>query len=249
MLGCIVQARMSSSRLPGKVMLPLKKNKPVIYYVLKQLQYSKFIKKIVVATSLNSEDDVIENYLEEIGIECFRGSLNDLIDRHYKCAKKFNFSTIIRIPCDKPFIDPQIVDDVIELFNSVQNDYSSNFQFPLRFNIGTEVEIFSFRALEKAWKNSVKPSEREHIFPYFHNHKNEFKMLYSPNLEKFSTYRFTIDKAEDYRLLKLLADKINKFPILISDIVNLLEEEPELKKINKNMDFNEGQLKSIKDFF
>lgn len=238
---------MSSSRLPGKVMLPLKAKKPIIYYVLKQLHYSKFIKKIVVATSLNSEDDIIENYLEEIGIECFRGSLNDLIDRHYQCAKKFNFSAIIRIPSDKPFIDPQIVDDVIELFNSVHNDYSSNFPFPLRFNIGTEVEIFSFRALEKAWKNSVKPSEREHIFPYFHNHKNEFKMSYSPNLEKFSNYRFVVDRDKDYKLVKLLADKINKFPILISDIVNLLEEEPELKKINEHIDFNEGQLKSIND--
>ena len=247
MLGCIIQARMSSSRLPGKVMLPLKNKKPILFHVIKQLQYSKLIKKIVVATSLNSEDDIIEDYLDEIGINCFRGSLDDLIDRHYQCAKKFNFSAIMRMPSDKPFFDPQIVDEVIELFNSVPNDYTSNFPVPLKFNIGTEVEIFSFEALEKAWKNSVKPSEREHIFPYFHNHKNEFKILYSPNLEKFSNYRFVVDRDNDYKLVKLLAEKINKSPILISDIVNLLEKEPELKKINEHIDFNEGQSKSIKE--
>lgn len=247
MLGCIVQARMSSSRLPGKVMLPLKDKKPILFHVIKQLQYSKLIKKIVVATSKNSEDDVIETYLKEIGIECFRGSLNDLIDRHYQCAKKFNFSNIIRIPSDKPFIDPTIVDDTIKLFNSVPNDYSSNFPFPLKFNIGVEVEIFSFEALKKAWKYSMKSSEREHIFPYFHNHKDEFKILYSSNLEKFSKYRFTVDRIEDYDLIKLLVNKINKSPILISDIISLLEKNPELKKINENIKFDEGQLKSLKE--
>ena len=247
MLGCIIQARMSSSRLPGKVMLPLKDKKPILFHVIKQLQYSKFIKKIVVATSTNNEDNVIEEYCKEIGIDCFRGSLNDLIDRHYQCAKKFNFSAIMRMPSDKPFLDPQIGDEVIELFNSIPNDYTSNFPFPLKFNIGTEVEIFSFQALEKAWKNSVKPSEREHIFPYFHNHKNEFKMLYSPNLEKFPNYRFVVDRDRDYELVKLIINKINKSPILISDIVTLLEKEPELRKINENIDFNEGQSKSIKE--
>ena len=225
-------------------MLPLNK-KPLIHNVIKQLQHSQLIEKIVVATSINPEDDDIENYLKQINIDCFRGSLDDLIDRHYECAKKFNFSAIIRIPCDKPFIDPQIVDDIISLFSSTTYDYVSNFPFPLKFNIGTEVEIFSFTALENAWKNSSDPLEREHIFPYFHNNRNKFKMLYSPSLEKFASYRFTVDRIEDYELVKLLSQKINKSPVLFSDILKIFKQHPEFKKINENINFNEGQLRSI----
>ena len=244
LIGCIIQARMASSRLPGKVMLPLN-NYPLIYNVIQQLKHSKLTEKIVVATSTNHEDDVIENYLKTIDIDCFRGSLDDLIDRHYQCAKKFDFHAIIRIPCDKPLIDPNIVDEIISLFLSTDNDYTSNFPFPLKFNIGTEVEIFTFNALAKAWKTSSNPLEREHIFPYFHNHKNEFKMLYSPYLEKFSSYRFTIDRTEDYELVKILLNKINKFPILLSDIVEILDQTPELKKLNENIHFDEGQIRSF----
>ena len=107
---------MSSSRLPKKVMLPLNE-KPLIHNVIKQLQYSRLIEKIVVATSTNPEDDVIENYLNEINVECFRGSMDDLVDRHYQCAKKFKFSSIVRIPCDKPFIDPHMIMFQISLFH------------------------------------------------------------------------------------------------------------------------------------
>lgn len=235
---------MSSSRLAGKVMLPLNE-KPLIHNVITQLQHSQLIEKIVVATSTNPEDDVIENYLKKINIDCFRGSLDDLIDRHYECAKKFNFSAIVRIPCDKPFIDPQIVDETISLFSSAVYDYVSNFPFPLKFNIGTEVEIFSFIALENAWKNSSDPIEREHIFPYFHNHKNDFKMLYYPYLEKFTSYRFTVDRIEDYELVTLLSQKINKSPVLFSDILEIFEQQPKLKKINEHINFNEGQLRSL----
>jgi len=235
---------MSSSRLPKKIMLPLNE-KPLIHNVIKQLQHSRLIEKIVVATSTNPEDDVIENYLNEINVDCFRGNMDDLVDRHYECAKKFKFSAIVRIPSDKPFIDPQIVDDIISLFSLDTYDYVSNFPFPLKFNIGIEVEIFSFTALEKAWKNSSDHLEREHIFPYFHNNRNEFKMLYSPSLEKYSSYRLTVDRIEDYKLVTLLSKKINKSPVLFSEILKIFKQQPKLKKINKNINFNEGQLRSI----
>ena len=220
-------------------------SKPVLYHVTNQLSHSKLLKKIVIATSTNTDDDIVENYTKKLGISCFRGKLDDVLDRHYQCAKKFSFDTIVRIPSDKPLIDPYIVDEVIAQFTSNQYDYVSNFPFPLKFNIGIEVEIFSFTALEKAWKNSSDHLEREHIFPYFHNNRNEFKMLYSPSLEKYSSYRLTVDRIEDYKLVTLLSKKINKSPVLFSEILKIFKQQPKLKKINKNINFNEGQLRSI----
>jgi spore coat polysaccharide biosynthesis protein SpsF len=247
LLGCIVQARMSSSRLPGKVLKNIENNVTVLKSVLNQLKFSQHIEKIVVATSTNHEDDEIEDFVKSFDIDLFRGSLNDLLDRHYQCSKEFDFSSIVRIPSDKPLIDPQIVDQVIQQFNLNHYDYASNFPFPLRFNIGSEVELFSFEALELAWKESKKPSEREHIFNYFHNNLNKFRILYVPNLENFSEFRFTVDRIEDLNLVRSIVSKIDKRPILIKDIIDLFEQEPTLKEFNKHIIFNEGQLKSLND--
>ena len=171
MIGCIIQSRMSSRRLPGKIMKVVD-GKPILYHVINQISSSKILKKIVIATSTNTDDDIIENHAKKLGISCFRGELNDVLDRHYQCAKKFSFDVIVRIPSDKPLIDPNVIDEVITEFTSNQCDYASNFVYPLQYNIGTEVEVFSFKALEKVWNSAKKPSEREHIFPFFHNHKN-----------------------------------------------------------------------------
>tara|TARA_B110001454_G_scaffold141509_1_gene131403 strand:+ start:578 stop:1336 length:759 start_codon:yes stop_codon:yes gene_type:complete len=244
-IGCIVQARMSSSRLPGKVLKNIENNVTVLQSVLNQLKFSQYIEKIVVATSTNQEDDEIEDHVKSSDIDIFRGSLDDLLDRHYHCSKEFGFSTIVRIPSDKPLIDPQIVDQLIQYFDPTLYDYASNFPFPLRFNIGTEVEIFSFNSLELAWKKSKKLSEREHIFNYFHNNSNEFRILYIPNLEKYSEFRFTVDRIEDLNLVQSIISKIDKRPILIQDIVDLFKREPFLKELNKDIIFNEGQLKSL----
>src|SRR5690348_3787154 len=111
--GCIVQARMGSSRLPGKVMMPIDGKNPVLYYVISQLRYSKLIGKLIVATTTLKNDDVIAEYVDHIGVDCYRGSVNDVLDRYYQCAKKFSLSTIVRITSDDPLIDPIIVDQTI----------------------------------------------------------------------------------------------------------------------------------------
>ena len=122
MIGCIIQARMNSSRLPGKVMMKIDGEHPLLYFVIKQLQSAKLSSKIIIATSTNPIDDIIANYAKKLKIDFFRGEENDVLDRYYQCANKFSLSTIVRIPSDKPLIDPNIVDHVIEIFQ--KNSFS-----------------------------------------------------------------------------------------------------------------------------
>ena len=124
MIGCIIQARMGSSRLPGKVMMELNNSKSLLYYVIKQHQFCNEIDKIVVATTDQKNDDIIENYVNKLGIECYRGDSINVLDRFYQCAKKYSFPTIVRITADNPFNDPTIVDSVIKKFKS--NNFTKN---------------------------------------------------------------------------------------------------------------------------
>ena len=234
---------MSSRRLPGKIM-KIVDSKPILYHVTNQLSHSKLLKKIVIATSTNTDDDMVENYTKKLGISCFRGKLDDVLDRHYQCAKKFSFDTIVRIPSDKPLIDPYIVDEVIAQFTSNQYDYVSNFVYQLQYNVGTEVEVFSFKALENAWKNAKKPSEREHMITFFHNHKDEFKINFVPNLNDITHLRYTLDRKEDLKLIQEIFSRIKKRPILKNDILKLFFKNPEIFNINKHLDANEGQIYS-----
>ncbi len=141
MIGCIIQARMGSTRLPGKVLKNLDSDKTVLDYVIQQLRNSKLIDKLVIATTDLEEDEVITKHAKVIGIEYFRGSSLNVLDRFYNCAKNFSFSTIVRITADCPLIDPQIVDLVIEKFKEQSYDYGTNC-FPRTFPYGTEVEVF-----------------------------------------------------------------------------------------------------------
>ena len=130
MIGCIVQTRMRSFRLFGKVMMMIDEKNSVLSYVLNQLSNCKLLDKIVVATTDLPEDNVIVDAAKKMGYDFFRGSVYDVLDRHYQCAKKFSFSTIVRIPSDKPLIDPEVVDNIIEKYHSASYDYVLNFMTP-----------------------------------------------------------------------------------------------------------------------
>ena len=247
MIGCIVQARMGSTRLPGKVLKNVEENKTVLDFVIRQLEESKLIDKIVVATTDLEEDNKIMDYSKEIGIEYFRGDPKNVLKRHYECAKKFSMSTIVRIPSDKPLIDPTIVDQNIKFFNENSYDYVTNFLSKSTFPSGTEVEVFSYNALEIAYKNAMLPSEKEHVTPYFSNHENKFKIKHIENSENLSNLRYAVDRPEDLELVKIIISKIKKRPILVKDIVELFNSEPELIKLNQNVNKNEGDEKSLKE--
>ena len=246
-VGCIIQARMGSTRLPGKVMLNVEDQKPVLYFVIKQLQECKLIDKIIVATTTNEEDNQIANYSKNMGIDFFRGSSENVLDRHYQCAKEYSVSTIVRIPSDKPLIDPEIVDYLVTIFKKKSYDYVTNFLPNPTFPSGTEVEVFSMNGLERVWKKAKLPSEREHVTSYFSNHEDEFKITHIENSENLSHLRWAVDRIEDLDLVRLIVSKIKKRPILMKDVVELFNKEPELSKINKNVSRNEGDIKSLKE--
>lgn len=244
MIGCIIQARMGSLRLPGKVMLELQRTKPILYYVIKQHEYCNLIDKIVVATTNLESDDIIEKYVNSLGVECYRGNATNVLDRYYKCAKAYSFSTIVRITADNPFNDPNVVEKIIEKFRSNNYDYITNSK-PRTFPQGISVEIFSFKALEIAWKNAKLPSEKEHVTPYISNRPQNFKIFNFSYGKDISHLRWTVDREDDYRLLKEIAASFEKLPITMTDILKLLEKKPELIDINSKHDADEGYKKSL----
>jgi len=234
MIGCIIQARMNSTRLPGKVLMNIDGKFPALFYTVEQLKNSKLLEKIVIATSSNQEDNNIEKFCRKYNIKCFRGSLENVLDRYYQCAKEFGITTIVRIPADKPLIDPEIVDEVIQKFKENSFDCVTNFQ-PSTIPSGTEVEIFSFSALETAWKNASSAFDKEHVTPYIYKNKEQFKIFNVVNKEDLSNFRWALDYKEDLELIRKIVMKIEKRPILTRDIINLLNKEKELIKINQNV--------------
>ena len=244
-VGCIIQARMGSSRLPGKVLEKIYEDKTVLDCLIEQLSHSKLITNIVVATSEKELDDPIEKLVQKKGINCFRGSELDVLDRYYQCAKIYSIPIILRIPADKPLIDPYFVDKIIEEFLKNDFDYISTFN-PPSFPRGSEVEIFTFDSLENAWNNASLPSEREHVTPYLYT-SEKFRISNYSNKEDVSHMRYAIDRYEDLILVKKIFQKIKKNPILMKDILQLLKDEPSLLEINKNVDHDEGYRKSLNE--
>jgi len=241
---------MGSTRLPGKVLKIVDGKNPSLYFTISQLKQCKNIDKIIVATTTLKEDDIIENFAKNLGIDVFRGSVEDVLDRYFQCANYFKINTIIRITGDCPLIDPLIVDRGIEIFQSENYDYVTN-TFPRTFPDGNETEIFSFNILKKAWENAILPSEREHVTPYFRNQKQNFKIKNFENTIDNSHLRWTVDFPEDLQLVKTLISKIDSRPIHFEDILHLIKSEPELIEINNDHEPNEGLKRSLekdKDF-
>ena len=244
MIGCIIQARVGSTRLPRKILKKVDNNFTVLDYVIKQLQSSKKIEKIIVATTVLEEDDGICDYLSSKKIEFFRGSSKDVLDRFFQCTKKFSLDIIIRITSDNPLIDPDIVDLVIEEYQDKKCDFATN-TIMRTFPYGTEVEVFSFETLKKAWKNAKKPSEREHVTPFIRNPENKFILSNIEHQEDISHLRYTIDRMDDLKLVKEIVKNILTRPILLQDVIKLHKNKPEIFEINKNIK-HDGYFLSLK---
>jgi spore coat polysaccharide biosynthesis protein SpsF len=234
----IVQTRCSSTRLPNKVLLPIL-GKPLFIRQLERIANALFSSKIIVATSQEQSDDIIEKISIEHGFEIFRGNLTDLLDRHYQAAKIYQADAVVKIPSDCPLIDPKIIDKIISFFieNSDKYDYVSNLH-PATYPDGNDVEIMHFSALEKAWFEAKKDFEREHTTPFIWENPNKFKIgnvKWETGLDFSMSHRFTIDYPEDYDFIRTIYEKLfpNNPYFSLEDILNLLENEPELKKINE----------------
>ncbi len=233
----VVQARMGSSRFPGKVMLPLA-GKPLLLHMVERVKASKFSGKVIVATTFNEADDEIETLCKKNNVTVYRGHPADLLDRHLNVGKKFEADAIVKIPSDCPLIDPLVIDKVIKFYldNYPSFDYVSNLH-PATYPDGNDVEIFSIESLEKAWEEAEKELEREHTTPYFWENPDKFKIgnvLWETGLDYSMSYRWTIDYEEDYLFIKNIYDELyikNPF-FTLSDILKLLELKPDLFKIN-----------------
>ena len=245
MIGCIIQARMGSTRLPGKTLKLINGKIPMLKFQLNQLKFSKYIEKIIIATTTFEMDDVIVDFCKKNNLQYFRGSSQDVLDRYYQCAKKNNFPVIVRITSDNPLIDPKIVDDVINSFINSNCDYMST-EHPKTFPLGFAVEVFTFESLEKAWNEAKLPSEREHVTPYLIKNKNLFKHCNHSYFQDISNIRCTVDTDDDFRLIEKISRKLDKNPIHLENILELLSNEPNLLDINKHIKHN-GYEKSLKE--
>lgn len=233
----VVQARMSSGRLPGKVLMPVL-GQSLLFRMIERLRMSYYKPAIVIATSTEVSDDVIEQEAAVMGIACYRGSMDNLLDRHYQAALLHQADIVLKIPSDCPLIDPRIIDQALDFFfdNRDRYDYVSNLH-PATLPDGNDVEIMTMACIEKAWKEATRPLELEHTTPYIWEHPELFRIANVPwgtGLNFSMSHRFTIDYPEDYdficRVYKRLYPLRKNFSC--NDILQLLENEPELYEVN-----------------
>jgi spore coat polysaccharide biosynthesis protein SpsF len=256
MIVAIIQARYGSIRLPGKILMKIN-NKSLLHYVINQVQNSKKIDNLVVATTKKTQDDKVAKLVDSYDVKVFRGSENDVLDRYYQCAKFFDADIIVRITSDCPLIDPTLIDRCIVEFQNSDYEYISNVNklegdswiYHLNgFPLGFAVEVFTFDALERAWKNAKKPSEREHVTQYIPNNPKLFKIGVIENSNDFSDIHLAVDHQVDFDLVKLVIDNFPDGEIYdLEKIISFFEQNPHLKQINSHIRFDEGYLKSLEE--
>lgn len=239
----ITQARFSSSRLPGKVLLELG-SATVLDLHLKRVKKSKLINKFIVATTNEAESTEIEKIANRHEFDCFHGDLNDVLDRFYRACASSKPDYVVRITSDCPLIDPTLIDDLISKFLEAKVDYAANSLVPTLPD-GMDAEIFSFSALETAWKEATKKSEREHVTPYIRD-CGKYKTLSVQYPLDYGKYRLTLDTPEDYEVLKKLVDVCGEDANL-EEYVSYLSRHEEILKLNSNYERNEGLKKSLKE--
>ena len=236
----IVQARMGSSRLPGKILKKIK-DRHLIDILLSRLSLSKKIDKIIVATSKNAENDILENLLNEKGYDVFRGSEENVLNRYYEVAKKYSPKAIVRITGDCPLVDFKLLDSIIGKYNSGNYDYVSNTINPT-YPDGLDIEVFSKNALDIAHSEATTTYQKEHVTPYIKNNK-KFECFNIENAKDFSSERWTVDDPEDFIVIKNI---LNYFwPNIYfewTEILKLKKENPSLFFENKNLKRDQGSL-------
>jgi spore coat polysaccharide biosynthesis protein SpsF len=236
-VGVIIQARMASTRLPGKVLMTIS-DIPLLKIMVDRVRHANQITNIIVATSTSTLDDKIVEFCQSNDIESFRGSENDVLSRYYECSMLYDFDIIVRLTGDCPLIDPKIIDQVILLFKKSGADYASN-TIPLdssTYPDGSDVEVFSKLALISAQSEVSDSNYREHVtFHFWKDENSKFKTVQLTNQENWSKYRITVDYPEDFEVVKYLFGQIEgESPYgQLKTIIRILKKNPEVKKLNK----------------
>lgn len=243
----IVQARLGSTRLPQKVLIPIQ-GKTVLEHIIDRVKQSKLIQCVVVATTTHLNDNVIEEHCRNIQVTCFRGDEDNVLDRFFQCASSYKADIIVRVTADDPFKDPEIIDRAINLLIDGGYDYVSNTVIPT-YPEGIDIEIFTMNALVKAYKEATLLSEKEHVTPYIWKNTDKFRSCNFTYKENLSHLRWTLDKPDDLLFVQAVYQELYRKNevFLMSDILKLIEEQPELSRFNQGHIRNEGYLKSIKN--
>jgi len=242
----IVQARMTSTRLPGKVMMEVM-GRPLLSFQIERLRFSKTIDNIIIATTVNREDAPIIKLCQKEGLNFYRGSEDDVLDRYYQTAKEYNVKHIMRLTADCPLTASDICDSIANAYFESGIDYICTGE---TFAEGIGCEIVGFMALTKVWLEAKLKSEREHVTLYIHNHPELFKTIVKENETDDSRYRVTVDEEEDFIVVKTILENLYKSEVTyfsIKEIKEFFRENPEIYQLNTDIIRNEGLLKSMQN--
>lgn len=241
----IIQARMGSSRLPGKVMANIV-GKPMIYQVVKRIRRARTINLVAVATSLHVSDDPIIDLCREENIAFFRGSEEDVLDRFYQAAKFFQANVIVRLTADCPLHDPEVIDSTVKALLEGNVDFVSG-GMKTTFPDGLDAAAFPMSVLERVWRDAILPSDREHVTSYIHCHPKIFRMKTILSHDDLSHLRWTVDEPRDLEYVRAIYAHLGDTPFGMKEILDLLKRHPELNDINTGILRNEGYLKALTD--
>ncbi len=247
MIVAILQARMQSSRLPGKVMMEIL-GKPMLALQLERIERCHNIDKLVVAISNQQADDPIAVLCETLSVACFRGSLHDVLDRYYRAAEHYTAKHVVRLTGDCPLCEPAVIDKTIDSHLAECRDYTSNFH-PACFPDGLDIEVFKFEALEAAWQGAQLPSHREHVTAYIYQNPGVFNLGSYSQTPDMSNLRWTVDEAEDFEFVTYIYEALyrDKHDFTCDDILDYCRANPEIFLLNSKYMRNEGMIKSLQE--
>lgn len=236
----ILQARMSSTRLPGKVIKPIL-GKPMLARQLERLLRCSALDQLHVATSDDESDDPIEQLCLSIGVVCFRGQLNDVLDRFYHCARGAGADHVVRLTGDCPLTDPALIAELVDFYLARDVDYVSNCR-PPSLPDGLDAEVFSFKALAQAWSEASDPHAREHVVPFIVRQPQRFASANWRYGEDLSSHRWTVDEPEDLAFVTKIYEHLypTKADFEMGDVLALLRRHPELAGMNSRFERNQG---------
>ena len=246
-LDIIIQARIGSTRLKGKVLKNYKNLTP-LKILIERLKYCKNINEIIICTTKLKEDKRIIKFCKKENIKYFKGSKNDVLSRHFFTAKKFKSDAIVRITSDCPLIDYRIINQMTSFFLKKKVDYYANtYPLPTTYPDGMDIEIFNYKTLKAAHNKARLPSEREHVTPYMYN-SGKFLTIRKSLKKDLSKFRFCIDYKKDFILLKKFINHFKKtiYTVSMYQLISFLKKKPNLIKYQKNINRNEGWTSSLK---
>jgi len=264
----IIQARMGSSRLPGKVLMDIA-GRPMLGWVFERARRARLVDEVVLATTIDPSDDPVAAYCQSHGYAHTRGSLGDVLDRYYQAARSQQADIIVRVTGDCPLIDPELIDDVIEVFlgeaprvaerleiseandpDARQSRYPFDFAanrlpppFKRTYPIGLDVEVCSFQALERAWQEATQTFEREHVMPYLYSQPGRFRFVQLQHEPDYGNLRWTVDTAQDLALIRAIFERLPD-PLSCSwqDVLRIIQSDPSLSELNAQIEAKHYQV-------